>query len=244
MPGSTYKALDTAGDPSELEQFESAAKSGSPFEEMVGLALPATGLRNGALAHMTEDWLDINSKQLKIDVPYKQECTMGSGTDGGRGGDTTQTGVPCATCKNRVIGERSKWLPKRLPDGGDCWVPKSEAGTKGRVLPVPNDDAARVIISWFNTHDRVGTQGAVRGAVKRVAKRAGIFVEAEHEDENDWPCPHDLRDTYGHQLAMNDFNRHEIKAAMGHSRVEQADDYIDLSGREVKKAFEKNWSDE
>jgi hypothetical protein len=42
-------------------------------------------------------------------------------------------------------------------------------------------------------------------------------------------------------LARKGFDRFEIKAAMGHSRVEQADDYIDLSGRETIEAFDDKW---
>lgn len=242
MPGSSYKALDTAGNPSELDRFVQAAKQGSPFEEVCALGLPYTGLRCSAFAHMDESWLTVENGELRIDVPYFQECTLGSTDDGeGKGGDTTETGVPCGKCKDRVIGEREKWLPEALPDGGDCWLPKSEAGTKGRIIPVADENAARATRNWFNTHDKIGTAGSVRNAVKRVAKRAGIFIEGEEKNENDWPCPHDLRDTYGHLLARKGFDRFEIKAAMGHSRVEQADDYIDLSGRETIEAFDDKW---
>lgn len=245
MPGSTFRPLEvrsSGSGPSQLEQFRSAAKEGTPFEELVGLTEVDTGLRNSAMAHLTEDWLKWRDGQLFIDVPAYQKCTLGSANDG-RGGDTTQTGEPCYHCVDREMEERiEEFLPAahKLPDGGDCWAVKSESGYKGRQIPVQEEDTQRIIETYFRIHDRVGSQTAVRAAVKRIAKRAGLFEEGG-EDEQDWPTPHDLRDTYGTRLAVKGFTRDEIKTAMGHSSIQQADDYVQMSGIEASQAFDEKW---
>jgi integrase len=80
-----------------------------------------------------------------------------------------------------------------------------------------------------------------------VGKRAGLH-ETWTETKDDgkeithhWPTSHDLRDTFGTRLALKDFNAHEIKSVMGHSSIEQAVDYIELSGVATTKAMEEKW---
>jgi integrase len=244
MPGSTYRALETeddveTGETSQVERFRDAAKSGSVKEEFAGLVALDTGLRAGAIGHLSEDWVVVKSDRVVIDVPYSQKCSMGVG-EIGSGGDTTGGGVPCSNCRRRNTDR--DWLPpeSQLPDRGDCWVPKSEAGYKGRMIPVEEDDTQQVLLSYLKIHDDFCTREAVAELVKSVADRAGILEEGEH-GERAWPTTHDLRDTFGHRLARKGFNRFEIKSVMGHATVEQADDYIDLSGRETEAAFDEKW---
>lgn len=240
MPGSSYKPLDTEGKPgekSELERFREASKEGPVGEELVGLVLLDTGLRCSALAHMTEKWLNPHGSNFTIEVPMYQKCTLGVGNSGS-GGNTTSPGIPCHDCRKRPTNR--DWLPdqKNLPDGGDCWVPKSESGYKGRTIPIKEDDTQQILLSYFQIHDTVATRGTLVNRVKRIAGRAGILIEG---GERDWPTPHDLRDTYGNRLARKNFDRFEIMSAMGHASVEQAQDYVDLSGRETEAAFDTKW---
>lgn len=244
MPGRTYRPLDTVGEPgepSQLEKFRQAAKDGSVIEELIGLVAIDTGLRASAIAHMTEDWISPHGSQFEINVPKYQKCKIGSGNKQS-GGDTTQRGSPCYDCKHRK--NNKNWLPANLPDNGDCWRPKSEAGYKGRKIPVREDDTQRILLSYFQLHDVVASRGSVCNRVKSIARRAGIH-EITYDDEGNeqfWPTTHDLRDTYGNRLALKGFDRFEIMAVMGHASVEQAQDYIDLSGREVEAAFDRKWN--
>lgn len=245
MPGSTYNPLDIEspdGEKSEVERFREAAHSSPPKEELVSLVGLDTGLRAGAIGHMIDGWLDRSGDVLTIDVPQYERCEIGNG-ESGKGGDTTKTGAPCHYCRNR--NTEKDWLPSqhKLPDHGDCWRPKSEAGFKGRELPIKEPDTARIVENYFAVHDTVGTANTVKSCVVRVAERAGLLEtwEDENGDTQRWPTTHDLRNTFGTRLALKDFNAHEIKSVMGHSRIEQAIDYIELSGAATRNAFDEKW---
>lgn len=247
MPGSSYHPLEIESEDgfSELELFRKAAHDSPPRDELIALVGVDTGLRAAAIAHLTENWLDKTGENLVIDVPQYSRCRLGVDNDG-VGGDTTKRDAPCSDCERRTVDQ--DWLlgTHRLPDGGDCWRPKSEAGYKGREIPVLEPDTERIIETYFRVHDKVIGQDAVRSAVTRVADRAGI-----HETETDangithhWPTTHDLRNTFGTRLAVKGFSAREIKSIMGHSSIEQADDYIELSGVKTRNAFKENWNND
>jgi len=243
VPGSSYRPLDTEGppgEPSQVDLFRKASKRGPPLEELIGLVALDSGLRASAIAHLSSDWIQPHGESFLLDVPKFQKCTLGVDSSG-KGGDTTKGGVPCYDCKKRPTNQ--DWLPDRLPDGGDCWRPKSEAGYKGRTIPIKENDTQQILLSYFDLNDIVASRGTVCNRVKNIARRAGI--EEITVDENGvkqfWPTTHDLRDTYGNRLARKGFDRFEIMATMGHASVEQAQDYIDLSGRETEAAFDEKW---
>lgn len=245
MPGSGYHPLDVTapqGETSELERFREAAKSGPPVEEYVGLVAADTGLRASAIAHSNSSWFVTEGNELYLDVPQYSECILGTGLSG-RGGDTTDVGHPCSDCIDRTTDE--PWLPpqKKLPDNGDCWKPKSEAGYKGRKIPIKEDDTAQIIRSYFAVHDRVMATGNISDVIKRIADRAGLLeVTVNENGSNDyWPTTHDLRDTFGTMLAEKGFTRDQIKSAMGHEHIDTADDYVELSGRATSNAFDDKW---
>lgn len=247
MPGSGYNPLELVAaeeDTSEYRKFRSAAKAGTPQEELIGLTLSDSGLRASGMAHLTDEWLDWRGDTLHINVPQYQKCLIGSNKKGS-GGDRSETGdEPCWYCEHRNYKD---FLPprQRLPDDGDCWHPKTEAGYKGRLIPIIEDETAQILMTYFKIHDTVcGTQ-SVRNTVVRIAKRAGIYEEWTDEDGDThrWPTTHDLRDTYATKLALMDFTRDEIKNPLGHETIEPAGDYIKLSGRESTRAFSK-WDED
>lgn len=242
MPGHSYNPLDSGSQNgrSEVEKFRAAAKEGEPVDEVIGLTLIDTGLRAGALAHLTGNWLDQSGETLEIDVPQYQKCSLGVG-EIGAGGDTRNAGQPCYHCRNRP---HKDFLPpeQRLPDNGDCWHPKTEYGYRGRSLPVKEEDTAKALLWYFDAFDTVMTKGAVTDRVKNIAKRADIF-EPGDEDDDDWPTSHDLRCTFGTRLAKKGFSRDQIRSVMGHADIAVADDYVDLSGRETVEAYEQHWDE-
>jgi hypothetical protein len=245
VPGTTYRPLDREaprGQKSEIEKFRQAAKESTPREELIGLTALDAGMRGSGIAHLTESWLNLTG-ELTIEPPFSQKCRLGS-ENKGKGGDTTDQGKPCYDCEQRSM-DRS-WLPKEstLPDDGDCWVPKTEAGYKGRVIPILNDDTARSLVTYFKVHDTVVTRDAVNKAIKRIAKRAGIFEEDGGTGDRDWPTTHALRDTYGTRLAEMEFSRDEIKVTMGHETIKPADDYVSMSGTHIKSAFDEKFERE
>lgn len=245
VPGSSYHPLEIESEPKEkpeIKRFREAAHASPPRDELIGLVGIDTGLRASAIAHLSPDWLDHSGEYLSIDVPNSSKCTIGVDNNG-RGGNTTDRGVPCSHCVDRNTDK--EWLPAqhKLPDDGDCWRPKSEAGFKGREIPLKGADTAQIVETYFRIHDKVIGRDGVRDAVHRVAKRAGLFehsVDAQG-DNHYWPNPHDLRNTFGTRLAIKGFDAHEIKSVMGHASLEQAIDYIELSGRATKSAFADKW---
>lgn len=249
MPGAGYSPLGIQPARSEkpqLEKFQEAAYDSPPLDELVALVGVDTGLRADAIAHITPDWLDLNGEYLSIDVPQVQRCRLGTKVSG-RGGDTTERTHPCHHCSDRNMDKEWVRAAHKLPDGGDCWRPKTKAGYKGREITIKDEHTSSVIQNYFNVYDKVCTRNSVRDAVVRVAKRAGIHeTSTEVKDDgteviHHWPTTHDLRDTFGTRLALKDFGPHEIKSLMGHENIEQAVDYIELSGVATREAMKEKW---
>jgi hypothetical protein len=249
MPGSGYSPLQIKsenGESSELDQFVQAAHESPPLDEVIALTGVDAGLRGDEIAHFVEDWLDKTGEDVCIDVPQSQRCRLGTG-DSGRGGDTRARSAPCHNCKNRNVDQDWLRAKQKLPDHGNCFRPKSEAAYKGRKIPIRNEKTERVVLNYFTVHDIIGTRTAVRDAVIRVAKRAGIYQSETvvnddgKEITHHWPTTHDLRDTFGTRLAIKEFTANEIKSAMGHEKITTADDYVELSGAATVSAFEDKW---
>jgi integrase/recombinase XerD len=247
VPDSEYQPLEiksSGGEKTELERFREAAKTGTPREELIGLTGVDTGLRRTSIAHMNKSWLDDTGDQLTIDVPRKQRCELGTGSEG-RGGDTTAAGKPCYHCKHRNVNK--DWLPAahKLPDGGDCWRPKSKAGYKGREIPIKNEDTEQILRSYFALNETICGKSGVQNAVIRIAERADLLEvwTDESGDKHRWPTTHNLRHTFGTMLAIKGFSGRQIQAAMGHESVDVADDYVKFSGRETVGAFDEHWNE-
>lgn len=191
---------------------------------------------------MNDSWFEWRGGDLYIDVPAYQKCTLGSG-ETGSGGDRTDRGDPCWYCRNRSSDKAFLPTKNRLPDHGDCWHPKSEAGWKGRLIPVIEDETVEILTTYFQLNDTLVGSQSIRNIITRIARRAGIHEVINYSGGKDknWPTTHDLRDTYGTKLSLMGYNRDEIKNAMGHASIEQADDYIQLSGVEATRNFADKW---
>ena len=224
MPGKTYHPLDTVGQPSEVDRFREAAKDGDPLDELVGLALVDTGVRCSAMAHMTGSWLRLHGSNPQLVVPRTEDCTLGSGE--GKGGDTTETSEPCYQCRTRPVKD---WLAEAEKDAD--WHPKSEAGAQ-RVIPIRDDDTIQILRNYFSVHERVCGVQTVKNRIRAIAERAELDRDV---------TPHDLRDTYGTRLAVKGFSPYDIRDFMGHEKLDQALDYIKLSGAQAHEAYDDKW---
>lgn len=224
MPGKTYHPLDTAGQHSEVDRFREAAKEGDPTDELIGLTLIDTGIRNSAMAHMRGGWLRLHGSNPQLVVPRTEECTLGTGE--GKGGDTTNATEPCYQCRKRPAKD---WLTEeeKVAD----WHPKSEAGAN-RVIPIRDDDTLQILRNYFSVHETVCGVHTVKDRVRDIGERAGLDRDV---------TPHDLRDTYGTRLAVKGFSPYDIRDFMGHETLEQALDYIKLSGAQAHEAYDDKW---
>jgi hypothetical protein len=232
MPGSSYNPLGLSGQfdehgnfstapDSQYQVFRAAAVDGDVLDELIGLVLTSTGIRNAAMAHMKGHWWKNEPNQrAQIVVPPGETCEMGSGS--GSGGDTSREGRPCYHCRNRPEKE---WAPEWAD-----FTPKSEAAP--RPIPVRDEDTIQILDSYFDLYDNVASQGTVTNRVKGIAERADIAREV---------TPHDLRDTYGTLLAKKGFGPHKIKKLMGHANLKEALDYIKLAGRDVQDEYDDTW---
>lgn len=233
MPGSTYNPLGLSGGyddsgnfqpgpESQYMRFREAAKDGDVLDELLGLTLSSSGLREAPMAHMRPSWWYNGPDQRpEIKVPYGETCTVGSGK-GGKGGDTTSTGATCYRCLNRADKDFA-------PDSAD-FTPKSEAGV--RPIPIRDEDTVAILDSYFQLHDSVCSQGTVLTRVKKIAERADLDRRV---------VAHDLRDTYGTLLAKKGFGPHKIKRLMGHANLEEAVAYVKLAGRDVQDEYDDKW---
>lgn len=221
MPGKQYHPLRTSGENSEYERFRAAAKDGGPLDELIGLTLLDTGIRNSAMGHMRKGWINLHGDRPEIMVPLAEKCTIGSGPGQGDTSAVTR-GEPCHMCRNRPD---SDWHPKE----GD-WHPKTKNAR--RVIPIRNEDTKRILRSYFDLNDTVGSSDTIISHTANIAERAGIERRI---------TPHDLRNTFGTQLANKGFGPHKIKDSMGHASIKQAQDYIKLSANDLHNEFDDKW---
>lgn len=226
-------------------------------DRMFAYALPNLGMRASALAHMTREWVDFQERTVR--VPAFQECTAG------------RYGEPCSECEKRLelirddpdavdtyadhsdrrAGQASnlyararrfkryadrEGLNARLLDGfldehTGMWFPKTGRGH--RPIPVKDDDTWDLISHYFQFHDEVMvTRQTVGNVVDRVARRSDLRRQV---------LPHELRHTYGTRLAAMEFTSYEIRDAMGHKTIKQAEDYIRIAGKRLDDAFATKW---
>lgn len=225
MPGSGYQPLNTSGQNSEAYQFRVAAKEGDILDELIGLTLLDTGFRAAEMAHMRKTWLKLRTDNPRVIVPYGEKCELGVGDRGNDGGVSQERfrGKPCSQCRNRAD---KSWAP----DDAD-FTPKSENGAN-RSVPIEQDDTKRILRDYFKLNDTVVTAQTVTERVKRIGERA---------DFDRTVTAHDIRDTFGTKLAKDGFGVHQIKNLLGHSGIEQAIDYIQLSGADLSDEFDDKW---
>lgn len=221
MPGRTYHPLETAGDDNEYTQFRQAAKDGDILDEVIGLTLLDTGIRCSTMAHMQESWLRLNDDQPELFVPLGEECRLGTGD--GKGGDTTpdNRGQPCYQCRTRPD---KQWAPDT------DWHPKTRSAR--RTIPLRNDDTIQALDAYFTLEDTVAGVNTVINRVKWTAERAELSRTV---------TPHDLRDTFGTRLAKMEFGVHHIKDLMGHAGIDQAVEYVKLTGTDIQEQFDEKW---
>lgn len=242
---------------SELNEILDTADGEPIRDRFIIYALAFGGLRASAVAHMDESWMDYQNRH--VEIPAYQPCSAG------RGGD------PCSECVKRLelinadpeavdtyadpldtwdgqgnslkararryrrYAERPRLGKRRLNsilrDHDGMWFPKSGAGT--RPIPIKDDDAWKVLKTWFSAHDSLMvTRQTVGNVVDRIASKSGIQRKVE---------PHEFRHTYGTRLAELGFSAYEIKDAMGHATLQQAEDYVKMSGRRIDDAFDEKW---
>lgn len=245
---------------SELKQILETVADEPLRDRVIIHSLAHLGFRAGAVAHMTEDWMDYQNHH--VTVPSHQVCS--AGRDGG----------PCSECRNRLERIRCgvtepladvlarvdsyadpsdesslfararrydrysrrdglgvQRLNRILREYDGMWFPKSGSGH--RPVPVKDSDTWDILTRWFGAHDSVMvTRQTVGNVVRRVASASGIRRKVE---------PHEFRHTFGTRLAELGFSVHEIKDAMGHATTAQAEDYIKMSGRRLDDAFTEKW---
>ncbi len=215
------------------------------------------GLRASALAHMTRDWIDFQSR--RVVVPPFQSCSSGRG------------GEPCSECQKRLeliradpdlvdsyadpadtwdgqpnslIARAKRFrryadrrglskpeLESHLSERDGMWYPKTGSGN--RPIPVKDDDTWSAIQDYFQIRDEVAvTRQTVGNVLRDVARKADLTRKVQ---------PHEMRHTYGTRLAAMGFSEHEIADAMGHATTAQARDYVRLAGERLDDAFSEKW---
>jgi integrase len=205
-------------------RFHSAALEGEePKERFVGLGLLYTGMRNGEFCHMRRDWIESKivegQRLVRIDVPFVELCTGGSGPtgpDNAQGVNLHERGVTCQPCRQQ---------------GRDHWIPKTENGC--RQITVKEPEAVDIIEWWFDQNEAVPMMhNAVNRRVEKIAERAGI--------ERDITA-HDLRDTFATMLVRQGFDRHPVRDLMGHNDIARLNDYYQFVGKDQEEAFLRKW---
>lgn len=161
----------------QIQEFhEAAAEADKKMEELVGLGLLYTGMRNAELHHMRPDWLEYSDQgSLRIVIPIEEECIGGAGRSGKNNEDERnppRPGRPCSHCRTST----SDWFKKKKRDpsySDKKWHPKSEAGH--RIIPVHEGDAVEVLEWWFDGHDQIPVlHNGVNRRIEKIVDRIGL----------------------------------------------------------------------
>lgn len=202
---------------------DAALKDAEPKEQLVGLGLLYTGMRNGEFCHMRRDWIESKvvdgQKLVQIDVPFVEVCTGGSGptgADNASGVNLHERGMTCKRCRDQ---------------GRDHWTPKTENGH--RQITVRESDAVDIIEWWFDQHEAIPMMhNAVNRRVVKIAERADIERSI---------TAHDLRDTFATMLVRQGFDRHPVRDLMGHNDISRLNDYYQFIGKDQEEEFLNKW---
>lgn len=113
------------------------------------------------------------------------------------------------------------------------WTPKTPSAA--RIIPIV-EEYEPILFEFFSLHNSVmqviKSRQIAEYMLYRIAKEAGIKKRI---------FPHALRGTFATILAAKDFNTFEITAVMGWRQSRTADEYINLVGSRVIKAFQEKW---
>lgn len=220
------------------DAFHEAAKnSDNPLEELVGLTLLHTGLRNGEFCHMRENWLETDDEgELRVVVPYEEVCTGGVGPTGennASGENLHDRGEPCFRCRDST----SDWVANKKKEGyrDEKWHPKTEA-SGGRAIPVEtlDEDTTDILRWWFRQNTAIPLlHSAVNDKIASITERAGIEREV---------TAHDLRDTFATDLARQGVDRVFTRDLMGHAETASTDPYYKFTGSDIKSELHEKLS--
>jgi integrase len=208
----------------ESDRFHQAAvDAAEPKTRFVGLTLLYTGMRNGELCHMRQNWFTVDATgeetMLEVDIPSAEVCTGSTGPtskDESEDSHVRHRDEVCYQCRDQ---DRDHWSPK--------------TGNGDRLVTIKEQDAVKTIKWWFNQHEEVPMMhNAVNRRLKRLTNQADIKRKV---------TAHDLRDTYATMLVRKGFNAHPIKRIMGHNDPERLEDYFKFVGKHQQQEFKEKW---
>ena len=134
----------------------------------------------------------------------------------------------CRDCREPHFDEEG-----RVTKPPETWQPKTRDSV--RSIPIV-PEISGLLWDYFSKHKTVMETVPSRGSAwyhfRKATKRAGIGHPV---------FPHAARGTHATILARSDFNPFELKDAMGWKKIATAEDYIKLSGRQVKRAYDEKW---
>ncbi len=221
----------------QAERFhEAATEADEPKEELTGLVLLNSGMRNAEFHHMRANWLEYSDRgTLRIVVPYGEVCTGGVGATGennAEGANLHDRGSSCRKCRENTpswVGQ-SKGKGKDYHDGK--WHPKTKAGG-GRTIPIRDEDTIDILEWWFEQNDEIPIlHNAVNNRIESICERANIDREV---------TAHDLRTTYATMLARKEFDQRYVRDVMGHAETSSTDPYYKFVGADLEDEFDEKW---
>jgi integrase len=185
------------------------------LEERVCIYIPLyTGMRTTEIIHMTNDWLDWETDQIRI--PENQKCN-------------------CYECMKSIRPPKNPNRTKKTIKRVGFWSPKTRAGVRTiPMLPEIFPDLKSILIEVFKEHkivrEIVNCRAQIRNVQNRVATRVGIKRNL---------FPHAFRGTYAKQLAKSGLDAFEITTALGWDDIKVAMNYIKIFGDELKQSMLK-----
>jgi integrase len=204
----------------EIEKLKEAAQT---LPERAFIFIPLyTGMRVTEILHMTDQWIDYDTDQIRI--PTRQKCDCYDCTHRSKDEEPDPNDPDKKIIKKRKMDKQNGW-----------WSPKTEEGIRTiPLLPKLYPVLSETIKEVFKNHKIVMEMAMNRASVRNI-----INTVAERAKLNRKLFPHLFRGTYAKQLAKSGFDAFYITSIMGWQDISVAMSYIKMFGSEIKTEMEK-----
>jgi len=198
-------------------------------DELIVRTLIGSGMRVSEFVHCRPQWVRADESPARISIPKHEDCECSDCTQKASEAAERRVENPNGTERFKKYTDYDSTLDEMLRKQ---WKPKSESGS--RTIPIMDKRAVRLLVEWFDDHDEIPlTRNAVGYRVRTISDPLGF----DHV-----VSPHICRHTYAVNAVDRGVSVEFLQRAMGHSKIQNTQVYLDVKGDRVAEKFEEAWS--